>query len=364
MTTTPTPTLAIILGSIRPDRFGPMVADWFAAEARQHEAFDVNLIDLADYKLPMELAGNDPEAAPPPNVAKLGRRLAKADAFVIVTPVYNRSYPASLKTAIDWFYGEWVLRPVSFLSYGGATGGLTAIEHLRGVFPEFPAVTTKSFISLPNFWKTFDHDGRPMDAEGLRAPATAVLDELAWWAPMLREARKARTYPGLDFELTGNSDSVASAEDLETDSARNGHPAAEDEAAILEIVADIELAFNSKDPDGLVRHISEDAVVVNPLGHVMRGREEVLTSVTPLMNEGPLAEATAHYRLTDLTMLSPEVAVGHKSAWSSAEQAEDGEHPEMNALYVFLRRGGRWRVVRRQNTLVSASAPADSVRDV
>ncbi|WP_150460914.1 NADPH-dependent FMN reductase [Nesterenkonia ebinurensis] len=201
MSTTRKPTLAIIIGSIRPERFGPTAARWFAAEAERHGAFEVDLIDLAEYQLPMELAGNDPEAALPAEVARLGKRLAKADAFVLVTPVYNRSYPASLKTAIDWFYGEWALRPVSFLSYGGVTGGLTSVEHRRGVFPEFASVTVKNFISLADFWKVFDHDGRPVNSEGLRIPAAAVLDELAWWAPMLREARANRPYPALDFQL-------------------------------------------------------------------------------------------------------------------------------------------------------------------
>lgn len=204
-----TPRLTVILSSIRPDRFGPTVARWFTAEAERHGTFDVDLIDLADYELPVELAGNDPTAALPGDVEKLGRRLAEADAFVLVTPVYNRSYPASLKTAIDWYYGEWVLRPVSFISYGGATGGLTAVEHLRGIFPEFPAVTIKNFIALSDFWKVFDHDGRPVDTEKLREPAVGVLDELAWWAPMLREARSTRPYPGLDFELVAGGSSEA-----------------------------------------------------------------------------------------------------------------------------------------------------------
>lgn len=201
MPATEIPTLAVIIGSIRPDRFGPTVARWFAAEAEAHGSFRVDVIDLADYQLPVELAGNDPFATVPDDVAALGKRLSRADAFVLVTPVYNRSYAASLKTAIDWFYTEWALRPVSFISYGGVTGGLTAVEHLRGIFPEFPAIATKSFISLANFEKSFDYDGRPVDADGLRAPATELLEELAWWAPMLREARRHRPYPNLDFEL-------------------------------------------------------------------------------------------------------------------------------------------------------------------
>ncbi len=214
MSTSKKPTLGVIIGSIRPERFGPTPAKWFAAEAERHGAFEVDLVDLADYQLPMELAGNDPNAALPAEVARLGQRLAKADAFVLVTPVYNRSYPAALKTAIDWFYGEWALRPVSFVSYGGITGGLTSVEHLRGVFAEFPAVTIKNFIALANYWRVFDHDGWPVNTEGLRVPAAALLDELAWWAPMLREARRSRPYPRLDFALATNDSRAVSPTEL------------------------------------------------------------------------------------------------------------------------------------------------------
>lgn len=59
MPTPDKPTLAIIIGSIRPDRFGTTPAAWFASEAQRHGAFEIDLIDLADYDLPMELAGND-----------------------------------------------------------------------------------------------------------------------------------------------------------------------------------------------------------------------------------------------------------------------------------------------------------------
>lgn len=209
MSVTEKPTLAIIIGSIRPDRFGPTPASWLAEEAQLHGSFDVDVIDLGDYALPMELAGDDPAATPPAGVLRLGERLAEADAFVLVTPVYNRSYSAALKTAIDWFYAEWALRPVSFVSYGGNTGGLTSIEHLRGIFPEFPAVTVKNFISLPEFWTFFDPGGLPTDREKLRGRAAAVLDELAWWAPMLREARASRPYPGLNLTVADSEEGAA-----------------------------------------------------------------------------------------------------------------------------------------------------------
>jgi hypothetical protein len=42
----------------------------------------------------------------------------RADAFVVVTPEYNRTFPASLKQAIDFAYDEWQAKPVAFVSYG------------------------------------------------------------------------------------------------------------------------------------------------------------------------------------------------------------------------------------------------------
>ena len=58
----------------------------------------------------------------------------RADAFVVVTPEYNHSYPASLKQAIDVLNAPWRRKPVAFVSYGGLSGGLRAVEHLRQVF--------------------------------------------------------------------------------------------------------------------------------------------------------------------------------------------------------------------------------------
>ncbi|GAB3832488.1 hypothetical protein GCM10027610_024720 [Dactylosporangium cerinum] len=79
----------------------------------------------------------------------MGPRLTAADAFVVVTPEYNRSFPAPLKTAIDWFYEEWHAKPVTFVSYGRESGGLHATAQLRQVFNELQTVTMRNTVSLP-----------------------------------------------------------------------------------------------------------------------------------------------------------------------------------------------------------------------
>lgn len=127
----------------------------------------------------------------------------------------------------------------------------------------------------------------------------------------------------------------------------------EDSAALRRVVADVERGFNENDPDLLVRHIAPDAVIVNARGAVLRGRAAVEAATRTGLAQGPLRTATAHYRLSDVALVGPDVAVAHKSAWSSVEDADDGAPPEMNAHYTFVRREGRWWILRRQNTLVA-----------
>ncbi|PRY60340.1 NADPH-dependent FMN reductase, partial [Knoellia remsis] len=58
-------------------------------------------------------------------------------AIVIVTPQYNRSFPATIKNAIDYLYAEWQDKPVAVVGYGfGGAGDAQAdltkvLTHLR-----------------------------------------------------------------------------------------------------------------------------------------------------------------------------------------------------------------------------------------
>jgi len=191
--------LVIIIGSVRDGRFGPVVASWVAEQARLQGTFAVDVIDLADIDIPLVLPAAPPKFAGddyprPAGMAALTSALADADAFVVVTPEYNHSYPASLKAAIDWHFTQWTAKPVAFVSYGGAAGGRHAVLHLENVLTELHAVTIRDGLTFPNYFTTWQ-DGRPQDPE---APgyAKALFDQLAWWADALRSAREAAPYPG------------------------------------------------------------------------------------------------------------------------------------------------------------------------
>lgn len=188
--------LAVIVGSVREGRLGPTVARWFAGQAAQREDLDVDVIDLAEVDLPMVQPGFGTEPAPDAlrATARLTPRLAAADAFVVVTPEYNHSFPAALKNAIDWHHEQWHAKPVGFVSYGGLSGGLRAVEQLRPVFAEVHAVTVRDTVSFHDAWSQFDKEGNAVNPAGCNAAAKGLLDQLTWWAQALREARAARPY--------------------------------------------------------------------------------------------------------------------------------------------------------------------------
>ncbi|SFX15269.1 NAD(P)H-dependent oxidoreductase [Streptomyces atratus] len=185
--------VAVILASNREGRFGPVISDWFLSHTAPHPDIETDLIDVAELDLPVALS-HRPDAEAQARLAAVAPRLAAADAFVVVTPEYNHSYPAPLKNLIDWHRAEWQAKPVAFVSYGGVSGGLRAVEHLRQVFAELHTVGIRETVSFHNAGALFDDEGRHRDPAGCDAAAEVLLDQLVWWGHALRDAKAVRPY--------------------------------------------------------------------------------------------------------------------------------------------------------------------------
>ncbi|MDG4802647.1 NAD(P)H-dependent oxidoreductase [Micromonospora sp. WMMD980] len=177
--------LAVIIGSTREGRVGDRIGRWFATQARGRAGLVVHELDLAGYAFPAALP-----AEPTPAMRDFVRQVAEAEAFVVVTPEYNHSFPASLKQAIDFAYDEWQAKPVGFVSYGCRSVGLHAVDQLRTVFTALHATTVRDTVGVDLL------DGEPTGhgEERLRHDVRVLLDELCWWGLALREGRAARPY--------------------------------------------------------------------------------------------------------------------------------------------------------------------------
>lgn len=184
--------LALIYGSTREDRLCDTVAGWVEREIRKAGSFVLDSIDPLQLELPARH-----ESSPGPATRALTTRLAAADAFVVVTPEYNHSFPAALKFLIDSVYGAWQAKPVAFVSYGGISGGLRAVEQLRLVFAELHAVGIRDSVSFADIRNRFDEAGNLRDPDRSENSMKRMLASLHWWADALRKARREFPYADL-----------------------------------------------------------------------------------------------------------------------------------------------------------------------
>jgi NAD(P)H-dependent FMN reductase len=181
--------IGLIYGSVRDGRLCDRVAEWAARRIASSGPF---LIDPIDPKQIMLACWPDPIDSA--DLERLRSRIARADAFVVVTPEYNHGYPGALKLVIDSASREWRAKPVAFVSYGGISGGLRAVEQLRLVFAELHAVSVRDSVSLSHAWDRFDSRGNLDDFPEAERSMTAMLASLRWWASALSEARKTVPY--------------------------------------------------------------------------------------------------------------------------------------------------------------------------
>jgi NAD(P)H-dependent FMN reductase len=195
--------LTIIIGSTRPGRAADQVIPWITSAARVHGGFEVDLIDLRDWELPMfgetfatiGNPGNPVFSAPA--VKRWNDKIAEGEAYLFITPEYNHSVPGVLKNAIDSVFATFAFRtkPAAFVAYsGGIGGGARAVEHLAHIAIEAEMVPLRNTVIIPHVGDAFGPDGQPNDPRTNTA-AKILLDDLAWWAAAPKQARAQGTLP-------------------------------------------------------------------------------------------------------------------------------------------------------------------------
>ncbi|MCL8006620.1 NAD(P)H-dependent oxidoreductase [Gelidibacter japonicus] len=184
--------LKIIIGSTRPTRKGPIVADWFLKIAKQHPDFEVELLDLKEIDLPLMDEPNHPRVQKytKTHTKKWSKTIDSADAFVIVTPEYNFGYPATLKNALDYLSVEWSDKPMGFVSYGGISGGTRAVQELKLPVTALGMMPIPQAVNIPLFTQ-FINDNDVFEAnETLEKSANVMLTKLQNWAKALKNMRE------------------------------------------------------------------------------------------------------------------------------------------------------------------------------
>ena len=188
--------LHTIIGSTRPGRVGPAIAQWFHEHAQKHGKFDAHLVDLAEFNLPLYDEPHHPmrRQYEKDHTKKWSESVNAADAIVFVTPEYNFSAPPSVVNAIDYLFWEWQYKPMAVVSYGGVSGGLRAAQTLRQHISTLKSMPIPEGVAIPNFFSQLK-DGKFAGNELNEQGVAASLNELHKWSEALADLREGVRHP-------------------------------------------------------------------------------------------------------------------------------------------------------------------------
>ncbi|MGY3716278.1 NADPH-dependent FMN reductase [Sutcliffiella cohnii] len=175
--------IGIVLGSTRQGRVSPQVGEWVKGIAEKRGDANYEIVDIADFKLPLLGEGTGEE----PGLAQWNEKLASLDGFVFIVQEYNHSITGALKNALDSAREAWYNKAAGIVSYG-STGGARAAEHLRGICGELKIADVRTHPTLSLF-TDFENMSEFKPADLHEANVNAMLDEVVSWSGALKTVR-------------------------------------------------------------------------------------------------------------------------------------------------------------------------------
>jgi NAD(P)H-dependent FMN reductase len=168
------PKVVVISSSVRTGRLSHRVALFLC------KRLGAAMIDLREYGFPLFDERLKYMAEPPAEAVDFARRIAEADGVVVVSPVYNASFPAALKNVVDLLVDEWVKKPVLVASVSsGATAGIATVQQLQALFLKLGARVAAPHYTVVNVEKDFAEDGELLNKD-VEKYAQAPIEEFLW----------------------------------------------------------------------------------------------------------------------------------------------------------------------------------------
>lgn len=123
---------------------------------------------------------------------------------------------------------------------------------------------------------------------------------------------------------------------------------AADSTAIFQALADAERGWNTGDVALSTRHYAEDTDWTNAFGDRAVGRDSLVALLTEILSLDFVRAGRTEYVFSDLTFLSPEVALLRSQTVVRGQRQSDGvpmADRHNDHLRVFQRRDGDWVIV-------------------
>ena len=177
-------TIAVIEGTTRPGRKTVPAAKLLVKVGESFKDVKIIYVDPVELDLPFD--GDDPDKRDP-NYAKITEQ---ADAFFILTPEYNHSFPGSLKRLLDSEYDNYKHKVAAIAgASSGMWGGVRAVESLVPVLRKLGLVVITPNVYFQHVQDAFDEKGDPKDPAVI-VVIEKVYAELIWMAKTLKYGRE------------------------------------------------------------------------------------------------------------------------------------------------------------------------------
>lgn len=173
--------LGVIIGSLRKDSFNRKVAEYMMGQLKSD--FDVEIIEIGA----LQLYNQDFDENPPQEWVDFRKKVAQKDAYLFVSPEYNRSMPAALKNALDVAsrpMGEnvWAKKPGAVVTVSpGAMGGFGSNHQLRQTMAFLDLyIMTQPEAYIGEIHKALDESGK-LTSERTQSFLQKISSEFVNW---------------------------------------------------------------------------------------------------------------------------------------------------------------------------------------
>jgi NAD(P)H-dependent FMN reductase len=188
-----TPSVPVLLGSVRRGRRSPVVARYVHRRLAMRGRVATELVDLADYGLPVMEERLRMRDDPPDGLLAFAQRIDLADGLVVVTPEYNNGIPGALKNALDYLLPELKRKPTGIVTVSaGDFGGITCLSQMRLVLLGMGALPVPVSLPVRRVQDAFDDQGQPTD-DRFEGRTERFLDEVLWWTDAAMRQRSDPT---------------------------------------------------------------------------------------------------------------------------------------------------------------------------
>lgn len=179
--------IAVLAGTTRQQRLSIRAARYVAEFGAGLPGIEIIFVDPKDFIFSGD--GKDPEGQDP----RYSAIAARADAFFIVTPEYNHSFPGSLKRMLDSEWQNYNRKPVLIAgASNGNWGGVRAVEALTVSVRQMGLIVTRLNVYFSWVQNLFDDNNQPVadKKEEIDKNILTAYNELIWFTKTLQYGRE------------------------------------------------------------------------------------------------------------------------------------------------------------------------------